>query len=225
METKLKNKIQCILSEIGKTNTINYQSLTPLIKYTRELLEFTQNKKRFSTLNFYCNWFLHTRLSQGVWLAKFFESINDTYHDEKARSDNNYFLSQVTSKIAFDLLRYELDHLFDESDIESKIIQDDRFWYAFLSILTDDLIDKKLTFPLDKGSKKTKQRIQTKNNRLSRPVFPEEFYFSNDENNKVKWNIVFSGSENFFPNGFHLVGEASHNLNVSIADNVISYRE
>jgi hypothetical protein len=221
MHGRLTTKIIHIASDMLKTNKIGYWNVVPFLKYSRELLELTKSKNKFRLVNFYCNWVFHPELDKGTWLARFFENLNDAYQEEKSQADCDHFLQRISEEISLNRMRFELIDFLNLNGINGNILKKDDLWYAFTIVILDDLIGKKLKFPKCKESERIRRRIKRNNERVKRPVLPEEFYLKTNEKNQVTWDLSFSGRPGHFVRGMALRGNFQHFCNIEIVDGVI----
>jgi hypothetical protein len=208
---RLTTKLIHIANDMLQSNKIGYWNVIPFLKYSRELLELTKSKNKFKVVNFYCNWAFHPELDKGAWLAKFFENLNDAVQEEKSQHDCDHLLKRISEEISLNRMRFELIDFLNLNGINGNILKRDDLWFAITITIVDDLIDKKLKFPKCKESEQIRSRIKSNNQRVKRPVLPEEF----------AWYLLFSGRPGHFVNGMALQGNFQHFCDIEIVDGVI----
>jgi len=153
MERDLLLKIQKILNRGTEVSEDEVRSLMILV---RKRLEFEADATRsqYLTLNLFCNWAAHTKITQSITGLRVLARINDALVKSK-NSPGAEVQADVSRAIGFDVLRSEFGLFLHTFGIKHKL-SDKRIWAVFLAHLIEIIQDVPLAFPpvskLQKGA-------------------------------------------------------------------------
>jgi hypothetical protein len=160
MERDLLLKIQKILDRGTEVSEDEVRSLMILV---RKRLEFETDATRsqYLTLNLYCNWTAHIKITQSITGLRCLAGINDALV-RSMNSTGAEVQAGVSRAIGFDVLRSEFLLFFKTFGVNHKL-SDKRIWVVFLAHLIEIIRDVPLAFPpvskLQTGPRKIYDRI------------------------------------------------------------------
>ncbi len=156
MKDDLIKKIERIVANKGQINEENICMLMVLI---RKLLEMQQPViESFLTLNLFCNWAMHIRITNSNTGLRILAEINDALVKNKDAEGNNLQID-ISQAIGFSKLRSELKLFFNNNEIDDIITYDNINWAIFVYRLIEIILDVPLSFPKLTELDKTKKKI------------------------------------------------------------------
>ncbi len=144
MDKDIVAKIRSILDQYP-INEDQIRSLMILLRKRMELMAEAE-KVQCATLNLFCNWVAHTRITQSQTGLKTLRRINDTLVSVKDSTDIKRVQLEMSEAIGFDILRVELLQLLDNLDVKHRLA-DKRIWAEFLANIIEIIRDVPLSFP------------------------------------------------------------------------------
>ena len=144
MEKDLLLKIQRILHEASQIVEDEVRSLMVLV---RKQLELTSESARaqYLTLNLFCNWAAHTKITQSITGLKVLGRINDALVEGK-NGNGNEVQAKVSRAIGFDTLYSEMLLFLQNNQVPNEL-NDPEVWQIFLRHLIEIIRDVPLAFP------------------------------------------------------------------------------
>jgi hypothetical protein len=147
------------------------ENVSRVVLLSRQIVEEENAKQRLSILHLYCNWLLHTTISQSAAADDILASIDDIFFLRQrviTLSPQN-----VQSAMDFDVLRSQLADLLRSHSLPDELVANDARWKEFVSLVVRDLCTKKLTFrQRRRGANSALDSVLTAVGRIS------EFYVS-----------------------------------------------
>ncbi len=131
--------------EILAFNPIHTSNVKAFMTYIRELLEKYKKKKHYPTLNFYCNWAVHPKITRSKVVVDMFESLTRSIaaHNASAGATGNIW-NQINNQIGISRLKTELMGFMQELSIPIKRFEDTNYWKGFVGLMFQKLKDKPL---------------------------------------------------------------------------------
>jgi len=163
MERDILLKIQNLVDRGAQVSEDEVRSLMNLVRKRLEL-EPEPSRNRYLTLNLFCNWAAHTKITQSITGLKVLGRINDALVRVR-RASVDEIQTQMSRAIGFDPLYSEFLLLLRNVGITHKF-SDKRVWAVFLAHLIEIIRDVPLAFPpvskLKKDARKIYDRIVQK---------------------------------------------------------------
>ena len=132
MEKDLLIKIENLLDGDCRVSEDQVRSLMILVRKRLEL-EPEPNKTRYSTLNLFCNWAAHTKITQSMTGLKILARINDALVTMK-NSTGMEVQTEMSRAIGFDVLHSEFVLFLQNVGVSHKL-SEKQIWAAFLGHL------------------------------------------------------------------------------------------
>ncbi|MDP3974398.1 MAG: hypothetical protein Q8P65_00220 [bacterium] len=135
-----KENLDKLRDELQKEFTEGYQECQVFCIMTRirKVLEHYNLKNKFSVLNFYCNWVLHTKIDRGTGVVREILKKEDPTSEE------------LMSFLTFNHFKIELKSFI--KNYPSLPEMEEEYKRNFLKILTDILIDTPLIISFPAGN-------------------------------------------------------------------------
>ena len=112
--------------------------------FTRELLEATLTKDRFTVINLFCNWTVHTELEGSTPAYRLLARVTDIFLKTDDPDTRAHLISEHFSSAQ---LRQEFIGLYSENEVPTLIFESAAGWVMFAGHLFKAILDKPLTFP------------------------------------------------------------------------------
>jgi hypothetical protein len=156
MEKDLLLKIKRILHEGSQIVEDEVRSLMILV---RKRLELTSESARdqYLTLNLFCNWAAHTKITQSITGLKVLARINDALLEGK-NGNGNEVQATVSRAIGFDTLYSEMLLFLQNNQVPNEL-NDPEVWQIFLRHVIEIIRDVPLAFPPATNLKKAARAI------------------------------------------------------------------
>jgi hypothetical protein len=154
MKRDLLLKIQKILDRDSQVTEDEVRSVMILV---RKLLEVVSDRAQYLTLNLFCNWAVHTKITQSITGLKVLARLNDALVKSK-NANGNEAQAVISQSIAFDMLYSELMLFLRNNGVPHKLA-DRLVWERFLRHLIEIVRDVPLAFPPIAKLKGTSQTI------------------------------------------------------------------
>jgi len=132
-------------SEPGRYKLSDNDAITTMV-FTRELLEATSAKDRFSVLNLYCNWTVHTELEGSRVAYRLLSNVADILLSTDDPVERSQLISEELSSAR---LRQQFIDLYSENEILTLIFESAAGWVMFGMHFFKSILGKPLTFPKD----------------------------------------------------------------------------
>ncbi len=131
--------------EPGRYKLSDNDAISTMV-FTRELLEASSAKARFSVLNLFCNWTVHTELEGSRVAYRLLAKVTDIL----LSTDDPGMRSQLISEqLSSARLRQEFIDLYSENEIPKLIFDSAAGWVMFGRHFFKSILGKPLTFPQD----------------------------------------------------------------------------
>lgn len=144
MEKDIVAKIRSILDQYS-INEDQIRSLMILLRKRMELMPEVE-KMGYATLNLFCNWVAHTRITQSLTGLKTLRRINDALVSVKDSTDTKRVQLKMSEAIGFMILRAELLQLLDKLVVKHRLV-DKKVWAELLANIIEIIRDVPLSFP------------------------------------------------------------------------------
>lgn len=168
MERDLLLKIQKLLDRGTQLTEDEVRSLMILLRKRLEL-EPDRSRVQFSTVNLFCNWAAHTKITQSLTGLQVLARINDALVKVKSCTDGNERQSEISRAIGFDHLYSELILLLKKFRLVHRL-SEPRVWTVFLHNMIEIILDVPLAFPAVTKLNSASQKIYTEI--IQNPVKP-----------------------------------------------------
>ena len=185
-------KLSSMVREINNKRAFHQHSIFKLIVHIREYLEKNNLKNTYSVTNFYCNWFLHSKIDRNQKAREMLIDLNDIINDNQENHPND----RINEIISLQKLRKELVLIFEPTGIRPIIFHTHKGWKSFLGVFLENLINKpiKLERTLEFGNYISEFKFV-------RPEYSKEFEeFCKEEGinkNGIYWQITVSPINHF----------------------------
>ena len=154
MSKEIKRLKNCIDS-ISFKQRLSQSDVVRMLSVIRQYLEKKKIKGKYPQLNFFCNWVLHTELSDSSVCYRMLEKIGDAYllalGDKKIHEDSSEtpqkFIDKVSDFFAINVLRKELILLFRILDLPLYLFGNQKNWQQFSNALIQELLEKPIKYP------------------------------------------------------------------------------
>ncbi|MGP8245942.1 MAG: hypothetical protein ACLQVN_15655 [Bryobacteraceae bacterium] len=133
-------------TEMAKGITTEVQVIFVMVKI-RKLLELDNAAKRYRTVDFYCDWALHSKMGKAGALAVIEEF--DRVQDAIAHQDNALefrLLNDIQELVNAEKFRSELGKLLGEHGLNTDLCANDENWRAFMHEYSLAISDTPLEF-------------------------------------------------------------------------------
>lgn len=180
-----KREIKRLLGQ----DVLTSSDLVNLMSQFRIVLESQDRKHKYRYLNMYCNWALHSKLSNSAPAYEVIESIANAIVGNPNAPKSQAFFEDVTRAFLFDELRTDCINFSKEYETPSEFCTDQITWNEFLALLIAFLRERPLAFP---DSSKLPRKVAPIFNRI-----------------KGKWTAAFKNTEGIKEVSF-VLGEAEH---------------
>jgi hypothetical protein len=161
MEQDLLAKIQRILNRRSQVTEDEVRSLLVLVRKQLELHPVSKTS-RYVTLNLFCNWAVHTEITQSLTGLRVLGRINDILVNVKTASGEEV-QTELSRTVGFETLYDEFTCFLQKFGLTHQCA-DKRIWAVFLAHLIEIMRDVPLAFPavkeLPRGARKIYDRIR-----------------------------------------------------------------
>jgi hypothetical protein len=142
--------------ELLAFNPIHTSHVRALMTYIRELLEANSEKQNYPTLNFYCNWSVHSEITKSSVVADMFINLTRVIADHNSSGGaSGDIWAQINELIGVPNFRKEITNFFKKLSIPTSKLDDNNYWKGFTTLLFEKLKDK----PLSLADSKKQQQI------------------------------------------------------------------
>ncbi|MEW5956681.1 MAG: hypothetical protein AB1801_03080 [Chloroflexota bacterium] len=137
--------------------------MASIIARIRVLIEGNRLQNEYPFLNLYCNWTLHTELSQSLVYLKMLEDLTDLFiqqmelEKQYGTSDLNFIHLGVRKILGIPSLRNEFVNLCKRFNLPDVAFSDPVNWKGVFGLILDNLIDRPIQFPEDGKMRKNKK--------------------------------------------------------------------
>ncbi len=157
-----KDLIKKIKRVTAKGKSITEEDIRALMGMIRKLLERMSDadRQQYLTLNLFCNWAAHTKITQSNIGLRILAKVNDTLVQIRNSKDLIEIRLKMSQAIGTVSLRQELTKLFRSIGVSDDLVLDDNLWgIVFLNHLIEIIRDVPLSFPQLSTLDKTKLKI------------------------------------------------------------------
>ncbi|MBI5778751.1 MAG: hypothetical protein HZA49_04785 [Planctomycetes bacterium] len=198
-----KDDVKDLLSQILNQQKLTYSDLVNLITKTRLLIEGENLRNEYQTLNFYCDWCLHTVISRSAKGYKILEQIADIFLDDARVDKKTHTNTRMCEVVSLKELRQEFISLYTQYGIPVFLFTDKQRWKGFCGMLLKELMHKPIEFqPMSKMSKEAKKIYDSIMNKTKGTnLAPCKFVISGDINHGVFWNVTLISKPNVLVSG------------------------
>ena len=155
-----EKRLKDLLSNIVNEGRMSDSDALKLVSLTRQLLEEKEEKSKYLTLNFYCNWCLHTKITQLETCYSMLSRITDVFlsDDGSKKVDITRLVSEL---ISIKQLRMEFIGLYSSSGLPRFLFEGYRNWRGFMGQIIKEVRNKPIGFPekIEKYHNKKANRI------------------------------------------------------------------
>jgi len=164
-------KVQKLLSQFEAKKSVSPSEQQYLMNNIRQIIESKGGyKRKYSTINFYCNWTMHTALNTSDQCFQMLEEIQNvllqstekglTESENKERT--NLFIKKASEIFSIDSLRNEFGDLFVQLKLPAFLFSSDN-WMNFVRTLLYEINEKPICYPenvADETQSKTHSRAK-----------------------------------------------------------------
>lgn len=157
MDSHIKQKIDSILSSSMTESDVCY--LMVLIRKFIENLPAREGKK-FATLEFYCNWSVHTKIDRSLQALKLLSKGNSVIYKLRRVPNNNLIIKEITKIVTLMILKEEIKKFFKEFDINDNLTEHNDKWVNFVKCFIEIILGVPLSIPRGKTRKEFRPHLE-----------------------------------------------------------------
>lgn len=146
MKDNLLEKIKNILDKRTSISEDEIRSLMILLSKMLELMT-EDEKRRYLTLNLFCNWCKHTKISQSNTGLRIIAHVNDILVRVKSSKDISEIQSNLSEAIGYVALRKEIISFLNFTGLDTDNVKDNSIWAHILTHILEIIRDVPLEFP------------------------------------------------------------------------------
>ncbi|MBI4833632.1 MAG: hypothetical protein HY811_02275 [Planctomycetes bacterium] len=180
------------IKRLLQQNGLSSSDLVNLMSKTRQLIEKNNFKNKHQTLNLYCNWCLHIKLSESINGYRILEGIADAFLEHDKHGSNVNACDRICEIISLKELRHEFISLYKTFGINLSLFESKQIWRGFCGLLLKELIEKPIEFPdkqkIDKSPKIKSILDSIMNKTKGTDLAPTKLYLSCDADH-LYWNV------------------------------------
>jgi len=141
------------INNIVENKRVSPAEVFLIVLKTRQLLEVKDLKPKYKLLNFYCDWFVHCRMSLRDQIYDHLYQISERMREAlNEPGDGKAELAHTIGDEANGLIHYpsfrqELKNLFTATGVNTALCTSKTYWYQFTDVLLNQLFDKPISFP------------------------------------------------------------------------------
>lgn len=183
---------------MGNLQGFNQDTVQTILDRTREALEEKSEKGTYGHLNFYCNWCVHSELTQSSVCFDMLRKITDILLS-KPNNDPHlpWFTDAVADTLDLKKLRLQLIDFYGRNSIPAEIFKNYEYWQHFAAYLREIISEKPIRFPADPSARKDRAKklydeietIAAQNNGLGAKALWVTTETDMQQKWKCHWNI------------------------------------
>ena len=163
----VRENLAAFLKRVMSEGGMSDGDAVKILSLTRQLMEKTKRKDKYSILNFYCNWCFHTSISSSNVCYRMLLSITDVFLSDDGRKSVNIPL-EVSNLLSLKELRAQFKDLYQTDKLPNFLFDYLSNWRGFTRQILKEIIHKPISFPSDKEIAKNKTASKIKSELLSK---------------------------------------------------------
>jgi len=196
----LRNDLQRVMKNARDRQGISQEEILYIFVKTRQVLERQNMKEKYQTLNLYCNWMLHTELSESSRglqaLVEISQALRTIYPISLSGQKNAN--DRVCEILSLKELRHEMIQVFLQIKVDKFLLDKYVFWNGFVQSFLREIREKRIAFPPSYNikQKRGKKLDQLKQKMKNNEIILENLWLSSDgQGEQVHWNVSVLGSD------------------------------
>lgn len=165
MIEKTLSKLTALITK----DSLSESDVVYTLSLIRKIIEKHEEKQKFSLLNFYCDWVLHSSITRSPSGLEMLRKIQETIIVDGS-IDPLLLSGKITSILSFYTLRKELEAFLEEFNLPLDIIKKIEMWAKFIFSIVEIVREYPLSF-LD--YKKYKEIEKIYNDMKEKPIKPD----------------------------------------------------
>jgi hypothetical protein len=115
-----------------------------IIACVRKLIEFENAQQTYPALNFYCNWALHTKLSNSAEASRivavfdraesFLTQVHAAEPGQQISNTAPDWMGELNKEIALENFKSEFQQFCEARNVNGRLLLDERLWLRFLDL-------------------------------------------------------------------------------------------
>jgi hypothetical protein len=143
----LKALLEKLNKELLSTAELTEARVVYMLVCARKLMELSNQKGRFPSLNFYCNWALHSKLTRrdAIDVIKLFDNVEDAVERADIQAEHTARMALHRTIYGFNL-GTDFESFLKVHGLPSDVLEPGRRWLHFLDVYSRIIHDVPLEF-------------------------------------------------------------------------------